>query len=102
MPVPIGLAFLEEREAFRRAQFAAFLHILHTDDMGLWFRFPELLLAKIRCGEETRTPDPTFVSRVTYLEAALLLNERSYDDEWKARIAEYFECRWPESSEAWS
>lgn len=66
MPVPIGLAFLEEREAFRRAQFAAFLHILHTDDMGLWFKFLELLLAKIRCGEETRTPDPTFVSRVTY------------------------------------
>ena len=50
MSVPIGLAFLEEREAFRRAQFAAFLHILHTDDMGLWFKFPELLLAKIRCG----------------------------------------------------
>ena len=70
--------------------------------MGLWFKFPELLLAKIRWGEETRTLDPTFVSRVTYLEAALLLNERSYDDEWKARIAEYFECRWPESSEAWS
>ncbi|MEI3243421.1 MAG: hypothetical protein V8R98_02320, partial [Holdemanella sp.] len=43
------------------------------------------------------TPDPTFVSRVMYLEGALLLNERSYDEEWKARIAEYFECRWPES-----
>lgn len=96
VPAPGELDFLEEREAFRRAQFAAFLHILHTDNMGLWFKFPEHLLAKIRCGEETRTPDPTFVSLVRYLEATLLLNERCYDEEWKARIAEYFECRWPE------
>lgn len=96
VPAPGELDFLEEREAFLRAQFATFLHIPHTDNMGLWFQFPELLLAKIRCGEETRTPDPTFVSLVRYLEAAFLLNERCYDEEWKARIAEYFECRWPE------
>lgn len=89
VPAPGELHFLEEREAFLRAQFATFLHIPHTDNMGLWFQFPELLLAKIRCGEETRTPDPTFVSLVRYLEAAFLLNERSYDDEWKARIADY-------------
>lgn len=25
----------------------------------------------------------------------MLLNERFYDDEWKARIAEYLGCRWP-------
>lgn len=42
VPAPGELDFLEEREAFRRAQFAAFLHILHTDDMGLWFKFPEM------------------------------------------------------------
>ena len=40
-------------------------------------------------------PDKTFVARVIYLEALMLLNERFYDDEWKARIAEYFGCRWP-------
>lgn len=55
VPAPGELHFLEEREAFLRAQFATFLHIPHTDNMGLWFQFPELLLAKIRCGEETRT-----------------------------------------------
>ena len=38
VPAPGELDFLEEREAFRRAQFAAFLHILHTDNMGLWFK----------------------------------------------------------------
>ena len=59
VPAPGELDFLEEREAFRRAQFAAFLHILHTDDMGLWFKSPELLLTKIRCGDEAHTPDPT-------------------------------------------
>jgi hypothetical protein len=32
---------------------------------------------------------------VIYLEALMLLNERFYDDEWKARIAEYLGCRWP-------
>ena len=40
-------------------------------------------------------PDKTFVARVIYLEALMLLNERFYDDEWKARIAEYLGCRWP-------
>lgn len=50
VPAPGELDFLEEREAFRRAQFAAFLHILHTDDMGLWFKSPELLLTKIVAG----------------------------------------------------
>lgn len=40
-------------------------------------------------------PDKTFVARVIYLEALMLLNERFYDDEWKAHIAEYLGCRWP-------
>lgn len=96
MRTPGKLDFFEEQEAFRRAQFAAFLHILHEDDMGLWFKFPGLLFAPIRCGEETRLPNVKFVARVFFLEALVLLNERFYDDDWKARIAEYFDYRWPE------
>ena len=96
MRTPGELDFFEEQEAFRRAQFAAFLHILHEDDMGLWFKFPGLLFAPIRCGEETRLPNVKFVARVFFLEALVLLNERFYDDDWKARIAEYFDYRWPE------
>jgi len=30
-----------------------------------------------------------------FLEALVLLNERFYDDDWKAKIAEYFDYRWP-------
>lgn len=95
MRTPGELDFFEEQEAFRRAQFAAFLHILHEDDMGLWFKFPALLFAPIRCGEETRLPNVKFVARVFFLEALVLLNERFYDDDWKAKIAEYFDYRWP-------
>lgn len=90
------LDFYEEREAFRRAQLAAFLHLLHEDDMGLWFKFADILLAPIHCGEEKRKPTPAFVARTLYLEALLLLEERFFDDEWKERIKEYFIARWPE------
>ena len=95
LTAPGELDFYLEREAFRRAQFASFLHILAEKDMGLWFKFPELLFAPIRLEDEVIEPDKTFVARVIYLEALMLLNERFYDDEWKARIAEYLACRWP-------
>lgn len=93
---PSELDFYEEQEAFRRAQLAAFLHLLHEDDMGLWFKFPEILLAPIRCRDEKIKPTPEFVARTLYLEALLLLNERFFDDEWKFRLKQYLTARWPE------
>lgn len=63
VPAPGELDFLEEREAFRRAQFAAFLHILHTDNMGLWFKFPELL--PLRGGNAYSRSDVRFPREVS-------------------------------------
>ncbi len=65
LTAPGELDFYLEREAFRRAQFASFLHILAEKDMGLWFKFPELLFAPIRLEDEVIEPDKTFVARVT-------------------------------------
>lgn len=52
VPAPGELDFLEEREAFRRAQFAAFLHILHTDNMGSGSSFPSSSLRRFAAGRK--------------------------------------------------